>query len=62
MVGGELSQGWVLTCKPTTAISADLVKNRLRLLGVGLSDICLMTVTCTHPVIHWKRDVRNGAI
>ena len=30
MVGIALSQRRVLTCKPTTAISAALVKNRLR--------------------------------
>jgi hypothetical protein len=41
MVGEAPSPGSVLTCKPTTAISAALVKNRLQRLGVGLGDICL---------------------
>jgi hypothetical protein len=36
MVGGALSEGRVLTCKPTTAISASLVKNRLQWLRVRL--------------------------
>lgn len=39
MVGGAQCRYIVLTCKPTTAISAALVKNRLKRLGVGISDL-----------------------
>jgi hypothetical protein len=47
MVGGASSQGRVLTCKPTTAISAALVKNRLQWLGVGLGDIYSLSIRLT---------------